>query len=358
MTGHSHTRPHRLRGRVDYGAGVTFLRPAADPVAAVEQVDGWLAAADPAPLLVETSGSTGRPKRVVLGREAVVASARGSAERLGELGLAPGRWALWLPSAYVAGIQVIVRSLLAGHRPELGAWGEADYTSLVPTQLTRLLTDPGETERLRRLQAVLVGGGPVDRDLRRRASEAGVRTIATYGAAETAGGCVYDGMPLTGVGVAVGADRRIRLAGPTLFEGYHDDPEQTRAALVDGWYLTSDAGRIDEDGRLQVLGRLDDMIVTGGLNVPGPAVAARLRAHPAVHEVEVLGVEDPEWGSRVVAFVVPAGDHAASASLAELRDWVAAELPRSWAPRQVVTLPELPMLGNGKPDRVALRRSA
>ena len=319
----------------------------------VAAVDRWLAApGEPDPWVVDTSGSTGRPKRVVLSRRAMLASAEASAARVG----GSGRWLLALPASYVAGLNVIVRSLVAGHRPVLldgrfsdaaAELGEGGFLSLVPTQLHRLLeSSPVE---LAGFHTVLLGGGPIDPSLRARAEEAGVRVVATYGSAETCGGCVYDGLPLDGVGLALGADGRVRLSGPVLFDGYLDDPSLTADVLVDGWFLTSDAGRIDEDGRLQVLGRIDDMVVTGGVNVPAPAVATRLRAHPAVSAAEVLGVPDEEWGNRLVAFVV------GSASLKELRDWVAAERPRSWAPRQLVVLDEIPMLPNGKPDRVRLR---
>ena len=151
---------------------------------------------------------------------------------------------------------------------------------------------------------MLLGGGPIDPALRRRAEDAGVRVVATYGSAETAGGCVYDGYALDGVAVALDAGGRIRIGGPTLFEGYDGDPAATAEVLVDGWFLTSDAGRLDEDGRLHVLGRIDDVVVSGGVNVPAPAVAARLREHPDVVAAEVLGVPDEEWGNRLVAFVV------------------------------------------------------
>ena len=187
-----------------------------------------------------------------------------------------------------------------------------------------------------------------------RAEEEGLRVVATYGSAETAGGCVYDGYPLDGVDVAVDPDGRIRISGQTLFEGYDGDRELTERVLVDGWFLTSDAGRLDDDGRLHVLGRIDDVVVTGGVNVPLPAVAARLRAHPGVTAAEVVGVPDPEWGQRVVAFVVATGPM----SLAEARDWVAEVHPRSWAPRDVVSVDALPMLDNGKVDRMALRERA
>lgn len=308
-------------------------------------------------LVVETSGSTGAPKRVRLTRDAVLASVRASAARLG----ATGPWVLALPPTYVAGIQVLARSLVAGHEPVLldrDGWPEGDgwFVSLVPTQLSRMLDSAADTDVLRRAHTVLLGGGPIGRSLRERATRAGVRVVATYGSAETAGGCVYDGLPLDGVAVALGEGGRIRIAGPTLFSGYADRPDLTREVLVDGWFLTSDAGRVDEDGRLVVIGRLDDVVVTGGLNVPAPAVAERLREHPALAAAEVLGVPDPEWGNRVVAFVVPRPT--AASDLETLRDWVAAEQPRAWAPRQVVVLDAIPLLPNGKPDRQALRALA
>jgi O-succinylbenzoic acid--CoA ligase len=232
--------------------------------------------------------------------------------------------------------------------------GEGWFVSLVPTQLTRILDAAGDDlGALRRAHTVLLGGGPIGASLRERASDAGVRVVATYGSAETSGGCVYDGLPLDGVRVATGDDGRIRIGGPTLFSAYVDQPDLTAEVLVDGWFLTSDAGRIDE-GRLSVTGRIDDVIVSGGLNVPGPAVAERLRAHPAVSAAEVLGVADGEWGNRVVAFVTTTDQVADEV----LRDWVADVHPRAWAPRQVVTLPAIPLLPNGKPDRLALRRLA
>ena len=337
-----------------------FLRPVSGPTRdVVAAVGGWLASPEePEPLIVETSGSTGPPKRVVLSRRAVLASVRATERRLGT----SGRWLLTLPASYVAGLQVVCRSLVAGHEPVLleeqpsfadaVREGSPAFVSLVPTQLHRMLDVPAEAAALRTFHTVLLGGGPVDASLRARAAEAGVRVVATYGSSETAGGCVYDGHPLDGVALAIGRDGRVRIGGPTLFEGYDGDPDLTAASLVDGWFLTSDAGRLDEDGRLQVLGRIDDVVVSGGVNVPTPAVAARLREHPAVAAAEVLGVPDEEWGHRVVAFVV--GD----LGLAEARDWVGAAHPRSWAPRSVVALDAVPLLANGKPDRVRLRELA
>jgi O-succinylbenzoic acid--CoA ligase len=324
----------------------------------VAALSAWVTAADDEPLVVETSGSSGTPKRVVLSRRAVLASVAGTARRLrGE-----GRWLLALPPSYVAGAQVVCRSLVAGEPPVLleehasfaaaVETGRPAYASLVPTQLHRMLGSADDVAALGSLRTVLLGGGPIDPALRARAAAAGVTVVATYGSAETAGGCVYDGIALDGVGLATEADGRLRISGPTLFEGYEGAAELTARVLVDGWFRTEDAARIDEDGRLQVLGRLDDIVVTGGVNVPAPAVARRLREHPAVRAVEVLGVPDAEWGMRLVAFVV--GDLALDGA----RAWVAEQHPRSWAPRQLVALDELPMLGNGKVDRVQLATAA
>ena len=323
----------------------------------LDELEAWLAdPAEPEPVVVETSGSTGSPKRVVLSRRAVLASVAATTSRLG----GSGPWVLALPMTYVAGLQVVCRSLVAGHRPVLlaeqpsladaiAAAGLAPYVSLVATQLHRALESPADTAALAACSAVLVGGGPVDRPLRERARAAGIRAVATYGSAETAGGCVYDGLPLDGVAVAIGGDGRIRITGPTLFERYDGDPALTSEVLVDGWFRTADAGRFDEDGRLQVLGRLDDMVVSGGVKVPAGVVAARLREHADVTAVEVGGVPDDEWGQRVVAWIV------GSISLDQARAWVAEVYPSSWAPREVVVLDALPVLANGKVDRLALR---
>lgn len=326
----------------------------------VDAVASWLGAVDePEPLIVETSGSTGRPKRVVLSRRAIRASGDATSEVLG----AEGQWLLTLPPRYVAGLQVIARSLAAGHDPVLldehGSFAAAaaalregvpHFVSLVPTQLRRLLEDPAARAALTGFHTVLLGGGPIDPALRARAEDAGVHVVATYGSAETAGGCVYDGYALPGVRLEIeGPDGtgRLRVRGPMLFDGYAGDPALTAEVLADGWFRTSDAGRLVGD-RLELFGRIDDVVVTGGLNVPAPAVARRLREHPAIAEVEVLGVPDPEWGRRLVAFVVGA------VSVEDVRDWVAAAHPRAWAPRQVVTLAAMPLLANGKPDRVRL----
>jgi O-succinylbenzoic acid--CoA ligase len=348
---------------------VSSLRPVRGRAREIQALlRSWNDDADPPPLVVETSGSTGEPKRVVLSRRAMRASAEATHARLG----GAGQWLLQLPATYVAGLQVLFRSVLSGtdavvrdDHPDLASAVDAmaagrRYVSLVPTQLARMLRRPADVEALRRFDAVLVGGAGLDQGQRSAAEAAGVRVVTTYGMSETCGGCVYDGVPLDGVAVAVGTDGRVRLGGPVLFDGYDGRPDLTAEVLVDGWFLTSDTGRVDDDGRLEVLGRADDVVVSGGVNVPAPAVAARLREHAAVAAAEVVGVPDEEWGHRVVAVVVPAGDvrESATSLLPVLRDFVGDRLPRTWAPREVVLVPELPLLPNGTVDRLALAELA
>ena len=316
----------------------------------------WDAADDPRPLVIETSGSTGVPKRVLLSRDAMRASASATQQRLG----GPGAWVLNLPPTYVAGVQVLYRSILAGTEPILfeGSFeatrrrvrGRA-YVSLVPTQLVRLLADAGEIAALAEFEAVLVGGGPLRRQVREQAESRGVRVVQTYGMSETCGGCVYDGVPLDGVEVRIGADEQVLLRGPVLFDGYEGEPERTAAAFRDGWLLTADLGHWTPEGRLAIDGRADDVVISGGVKVPGPAVASALLGHPWVTEAEVVGVPDDEWGQRVVAVVTTCGP----VELHDLRQLVE---PRAWAPRAMVVVDELPLLPTGKVDRVTLEELA
>ena len=334
-------------------ARVSSLRPVSGSAEEIlHLLSEWDDAQDPEPVVIATSGSTGEPKRVVLSRDAMRTSALATQERLG----GPGRWVLNLPPTYVAGVQVLYRSVVAGTQPVLDqdvapSIGRT-YLSLVPTQLYRALADTSAIEDLARFDAVLVGGGPLSPKVRAQAEGQGVRIVQTYGMSETCGGCVYDGTALAGVEVRIGADDEVLLRGPMLFDGYEGDPERTARVMRDGWFHTGDVGRIEPDGRLRVTGRLDDVIISGGVKVPGATVAAQVEAHPLVREAEVLGVLDDEWGQRVVAFVV--GD----IDLDALRDHVASAFPRSWAPRQVVCLAELPRLPNGKADRLRLRELA
>lgn len=301
----------------------------------------WDRADDPAPLIIETSGSTGRPKRVVLSRDAMRASALATHERLG----GPGHWELNLPPSYVAGVQVLYRTIVAG--PE----ARRRYLSLVPTQLVRELRDSRSGLPWADYDAVLIGGGPLNPTVRARAEEAfGIKVVQTYGMSETCGGCVYDGLPLDGVEMRIDQGQ-VLLRGPMLFDGYDGDPDRTASALRDGWFHTDDLGSIDDSGTLHIEGRADDVVISGGVKVPARAVATALTEHDAVIAAEVVGVPDPEWGERVVAVVVAR----TPLSLASLRDLVE---PRTWAPRQLILLEDLPALANGKPDRMAMKALA
>jgi O-succinylbenzoic acid--CoA ligase len=326
---------------------------------------------DPGGVLVATSGSTGRPRLVELRPAALRASAAATAARLG----GPGRWLLALPADHVAGVQVVVRALLAGappvvqdlrdgFRPAGFAAATARlgpgrrYTSLVPTQLLRLLDAGGAAlDALLGYDAVLVGGAAVDAGLRARAEAAGARVVATYGMTETAGGCVYDGVPLDGVRIRLDGAQdeagRIAVAGPTLAAGYLDDPVATAAGFVgsDGGrqFRTGDLGRW-VDGRLEVLGRVDDVVVTGGEKVAPAAVERVLVAQPGVRAACVVGLPDPEWGAVVAAALVVEGVPA----LDDLRAAVRAALGRAAVPRVMAIVDALPLRGIGKPDRAAV----
>jgi o-succinylbenzoate---CoA ligase len=313
-------------------------------------------------VVIATSGSTGPPKGTQLSAAALLASARASLRRMGAK---PGqRWLCCLPASHVAGIQVLVRSLVAGAEPVLlhshaltsGAVAASNcaYASLVPTQLRRL-TEEGAG--LGGLEAILLGGSAVPPGLLAAARAAGGRVITTYGMSETCGGCVYDGQPLDGVRVAVGGDGRIRISGPVLFSGYRGRPDLTAAATDGRWFVTSDLGSVDPGGRLTVRGRADGMIISGGENVAADEVAAVLAGCPGVREAAVVGCPDPEWGELVTAVVV-AQDPGRPPELAVLRDAVRAVLPAAAAPRALVLVPALPLLASGKADRLAVSELA
>lgn len=346
------------------------MTPSLSPVAGepreiFELVKAWMHGGAES-IVIRTSGSTGAPKDVVLSRDAVLASARASLDRIG----GPGGWLQAMPVTGVGGLQVLVRSALAGLAPayaadhgSLGAAiaaipGERRYASLVPTQVHRLVAS-GDVGVLASLDALLIGGAAVPLELLSVLGEAGVRVVRTYGMSETCGGCVYDGVPLDGVELRIDERGQVMIGGPVLFDGYAD-AEATVAVLRDSWFATADLGEIDGDGRLRVLGRSDDVVISGGVNVSLPAVTAVLRRHDGVRDAAAVGVPDEEWGTRVVAYLVP--DDAVCLDglrLDEVRDGVEeAGLPRTWAPREVVLLDALPLLPGGKLDRQSLRGSA
>lgn len=318
-------------------------------------------------VLLRTSGSTsGTGRLVALSAAALVASARATEERLG----GPGRWLLALPAHHVAGLQVLVRSALTGYPPvvldttagftpaalaavvERAELPQRAYTSLVPTQLLRILdAGGGALAALRRFDAVLVGGAATAPELVTRARAAGVAVVTTYGMTETGGGCVYDGVPLPGVRLAIeSATDRVLVGGPMLAAGYVGATQQP-FVVRDGvrWLRTADRGRLDGH-RLTVLGRVDDVIVTGGIKV-FPADVERALGD-AAPECVVVGVPDEHWGALVTVVVV------GGPPLAEVRRLVRERVGRPQAPRALVRVPALPLRGPGKVDRAAVARIA
>jgi O-succinylbenzoic acid--CoA ligase len=310
-------------------------------------------------VVVGTSGSTGVPKGVELSAAALRHSARASLDRVGAR---PGeRWLCCLPVTHVAGLAVLVRSLVSGTEPVLAERADAGtvaasgcaHVSLVPTQLQRLLLQAGADgpTPLAGFSSVLLGGAATPAGLLDGARDACVPVVTTYGMTETCGGCVYDGVPLDGVRAEVRDDGRIWLSGPVLFSGYRGGPP----APADGWFRTGDLGLLDAEGRLAVRGRADDVINTGGHKVVPGEVAAALQSCPGVREVAVVGQPDPEWGERVVAVVVPA-DPGDPPTPELLRRHVRERLPRYAIPSRVVMVGAVPMLPSGKHDIVRLRQ--
>jgi len=314
-------------------------------------------------VIITTSGSTGEPKGVELSAAALTHSARASLTRVGAR---PGeRWLLCLPASHVAGVQVLVRSLVSGTEPTLAKTATAAalradgcrHISVVPTQLVRLLDEPGGAEALAQFTSVLVGGAAAGAQILDRARAAGVNAVTTYGMSETCGGCVYDGVPLDGVRVrADPSDGRLRIAGPVLMNRYFGRPDLTADALQNGEFVTSDLGMVSENGHVRIRGRADDVINTGGHKVIPGEVAAALSSCPGVKEVVVVGRPDPEWGERVTAVVVPA-DPTDPPGLELLRIHVRETLPRYASPSEVELTEAIPVLPSGKPDLAALKKA-
>ncbi|PSK96368.1 O-succinylbenzoic acid--CoA ligase [Haloactinopolyspora alba] len=317
--------------------------------------------------VVPTSGSTGRPKGVELPASSVRAGADATHERIG----GPGRWLLAVPATHIAGLMVLARSVVAGTEPvALDLTGGFDpesfaaasmrlftsrrrrYTALVPRQLGAVLDEGGAAlDALGGYDAVLVGGGAATGELVDRARAAGVTVVTTYGMTETCGGCVYDGHPLDGVRVDV-TDGRVRLRGPMLASGYRLRPDLDDV-FAGGWFTTADLGHLDGLGRLVVTGRVDDVAVTGGENVPLAAVDLAVAGHPGVHEALSVARPDERWGQRIVTAVVPA-DPDQPPPLESVRSHVRREAPVAYAPKELIVVEALPHLPGGKPDRLAL----
>ena len=381
-------------------------------------------------LVVGTSGSTGSPKQTALSVRALRASARaterffadcpssGSAKQRRVVSEDPAQWLLALPAHYVAGAQVLARSVLAGTTPVVAAsvtdgvsftpevfLNAAErlscarrFVSLVPTQVHKLLEAAEASpalgseiyDALGQFTGILLGGAPASASLLTAAGELGLNVVTTYGSAETAGGCVYSGVALPGVRLRVvpedagladspvvaGAEvaGRIWLGGEHLASGYLGDSARTASHFfVDAhgcrWYRTDDYGSLvppapntPEDGgtpALSVLGRSDDVIITGGVKVSARAVAAVLESHPAVREAAVAGVPDARWGAAVIAAVtlrnLPEHYGADAAETAgQLQQLCGARLGAAGVPKVVRIVPDFPAASTGKPDRLAI----
>lgn len=327
-------------------------------------------------VVIETSGSTGVPKRVMLGTDALLAGAAASSAALG----GPGQWLLALPTHYVAGVQVLVRSIAAETLPvvlEPGHFAPAAfvaaahrlseplrYTSLVPVQLARLV-HAAESEAdvlavLRRFTAILVGGQAVDPELIRRAASLDIHVVRTYGSSETAGGCVYNGIPIGNTRVreaAVDGSTQLEISGAVLAEGYLGDPVLTQARFIDEhgerWFRTGDVGSVDaETGVVQVFGRADNVIISGGVKVSLDAVERAVNSLPGLGSAVVVWAPDERWGQVPVIVTVDAGHP----DLPTIRDAVGAQIAKSARPDRIVVIDELPLLGSGKVNRQLLVR--
>lgn len=295
-----------------------------------------------AAVIVTTSGSTGNPKQVVLSASAIRASADAFRERFGAFS-----WTCVLGTQYVAGLMVQARDLL--DRPHAAG---RRAISIVPTQLIRALRDRSSTAELGAFDAVLVGGAAADPTLIEQARSAGIRVLTSYGMSETCGGVAFDAVPLLGADIAIADDSRVSIGGPMLFSGYRMNPELTAKTLVGGRLLTSDRGEwttgADDRPRLRILGRIDDVIISGGVNVDlaelQRVIDARVR-----RSAVVVGVPDAEWGTRIV--LASTSDEA---SLDQWRDELRPHVAPAALPRQLLVVDDFPRTHSGKLDRQRL----
>ncbi|MDO4411727.1 AMP-binding protein [Cutibacterium sp.] len=349
--------------RLFHGSTRSVLVPAGgdeNPVAALEDVERrTIFLPDEVGLVMRTSGSTSAHGRLVgISASQLLSSIHATDARLG----GSGTWVLALPPNHIAGLQVVARAAV-GDRPVVVVEGKvtpqslADaiddavhkdpaarvYLSLVPTQLTDCMTDPAAREALTRCSAILVGGAATPTQLIAEARAAGIPIVLTYGMSETCGGCVYDGIPLDGVKVRLNEDGRVSLSGPMVMSGYLDE------GPTGDWYLTGDIAHW-QDGRLVVEGRVDDLIVSGGLKISPDHVARAVTATGLVKNCVVVGLPDQRWGQVVTAVVTGCRNPE------HIRE--AVDLPRELRPQVVVSAEAIPMLASGKVDRLKVRSLA
>jgi O-succinylbenzoic acid--CoA ligase len=366
------------------------IRDAIASVIKADDLDYPIESADIA-VVCSTSGSTGTPRGTLLSRNALQASAQAFGRRFG----VDARWVIAMPLHRIAGLMILVRAHFNDSPviidPSVGGarqfsastfWattqsakrqslqdGRPLMVSLVPTQIARLL-DAGKVgiEALQAYDLVLSGAAATPQPLLMRLRELGVNVVISYGMSETCGGCVFDGMPLDGVEISIASTQdaqpgRISIAGSVVASGYRLRPDLDGVSFMAGQFITHDVGALDSSGLIHVLGRLDDIVTVGGVNVALSAVEAAIRHHPSIEDVAVIDVTDPLWGSLPLAYVVLRnGDVHSNESQADLRrgiqEAVAQRIGRAATPRVVTFVSSLPMLDSGKIDRLALRLQA
>ena len=418
--------PHAMLGAFEQLLGEFTAGAGAESAEAESTGSKGVEVTEPIALVVGTSGSTGTPKRTALTARALAASAVATERFFGSNSDAASQWLLALPAHYIAGAQVLARSVLAGTAPVIARSviepvhfspevflqavehmsSARRFISLVPTQLHKLLesadADPhlgAEIhEALGSFTGILLGGAPASAGLLAASTALGLNTVTTYGSAETAGGCVYSGSVLPGVRVELVPEEgmpavpdtggkpaqvgRIWISGAHLASGYIGDAARTAEhffTAADGtrWYRTDDYGLLSpaaapdsnkncSEQRLQVLGRSDDVLISGGVKISARAVAAVLEEHPAVREACVVGLPDARWGTAIAAAVtlVPSAGAAATSTenrpalneelCALLRARCAEKLGAPAAPKQLSILPDFPLTSTGKPDRAEI----
>ena len=419
--------PHAMLGAFEQLLGEFTAGAGAESAEAESTGSKGVEVTEPIALVVGTSGSTGTPKRTALTARALAASAAATEQFFGSNSDAASQWLLALPAHYIAGAQVLARSVLAGTAPVIARSviepvhfspevflqavermsSARRFISLVPTQLHKLLESADADshlgadihEALSSFTGILLGGAPASADLLAAATALGLNTVTTYGSAETAGGCVYSGSVLPGVRVELVPEEgmpavpdiegkpaneesvqvgRIWISGAHLASGYIGDAARTAEhffTAADGtrWYRTDDYGLLAPDSnencsepRLQVLGRSDDVLISGGVKISARAVATVLEEHPAVREACVLGLPDARWGTAIAAAVtlVPSAGAATAPTensptlneelCALLRARCAEKLGAPAAPKQLSILPDFPLTSTGKPDRAEI----
>ena len=296
-------------------------------------------------LLILTGGTTGASKLVALSADAMRASASLSNRALGAD--SRDRWSLSLPLHHIAGINQLLRSIDLQNDP-VKSGGE--FISVVPTQLYRgIAKQSKELEELRNAKKVLIGGAAVPDNLLRQGRDLGIPLVTSYGMTEMCGGCVYNGEPLPGVEVKILSSGQIALKGPMQATGYFENAVATQESFIDGWFITSDQGVINRDGSLEVIGRVDDVIISGGEKISPRAISEILGVFFPDEEIYVLGIPDTEWGQSV-RVVLKTSSLSQKFTLKECREKISQSLGKVAAPRSLLLLSEIPVKSNGKVD--------